>query len=229
MPLSDRLDWCLSCCRMLLPLNARTLRFWQIYWFLSLMIWEDINSNYFVPNWCTSAVHMTKIVPRIFHCTSLGISFKICVYIFIFFFLNICYGWWLSLSPNPTIMLRFPHKRKIICLFFFFKTFIWKVETWPLEDNPDSLGMLAIQLKSTEKSNLCLKFICSFFLVNSLSVLACMFFLINPAWYLTTKSIEIASCFVQPDFTSLIKYTCSLWPVLKHERRLQVQIKPLFE
>lgn len=55
-----------------------------------------------------------------------------------------------------------------LSFFKFFKTFIWKVETWPLEDNTDSSGMLAIQLKSTEKSNLCLKFICSFFLVNSL-------------------------------------------------------------
>lgn len=67
-------------------------------------------------------------------------------------------------------MLRFLHNRKITYLFFFFffKTFTWKVETWPLEDNLDPSDMLAIQLKSIEKSNLCLKLIYSFFLVNSL-------------------------------------------------------------
>lgn len=65
VPLSDRPDWCLSCCRMLLPLGAHTLRFWQIYWFLSLMIWEDMNSNYFVLI-DAHLLYMTKSFPKFF-------------------------------------------------------------------------------------------------------------------------------------------------------------------
>ena len=118
--LSDWLGWCLLCCRMLHPLSAHTLRFWQMYRFLSLKIWEDMN-NRTILFLIDANLQCTwlKSVPGIFHYTSLGIWFKIYVYIFIFFFLNIFYGWWLSLTPNPN-MLNFPHNRNRIYPFFFF-------------------------------------------------------------------------------------------------------------